>query len=304
MMKIRYILFAVLFTSLSALLSGCKFALLNPKGMIAADEKNIMITATVLMLFVVIPVMVLAFVFAWRYRESNHKATYAPTWSHSTLIEIICWTIPCLIILTLGIITWTSTHRLDPYKPIVIKNVKPLTIQAISLEWKWLFIYPEQNIATINFVQIPKGVPIEFLVSAEGPMNSFQIPQLAGQIYAMAGMQTKLHLITNEEGDYQGISANFTGEGFSEMQFKVRCSTQQDFDKWVQTAKHAPEKLTMAAYNKLIAPSVKLPVKYYSSASKDIFETVVMKAMMPMPMSTDESEAAVKRPAVILQEVG
>ncbi len=304
MMKVRHILLLVLYASTTLLLSGCKFAILDPKGIIATDEKNIMITATVLMLLVVVPVIVLSFAFAWRYREGNRKAVYSPNWSHSTLLEIICWSVPCLIIFTLGVITWTSTHRLDPYKPIVVKGVKPLTIQAISLEWKWLFIYPDQDIATINFVQIPKGVPVEFLVSAEGPMNSFQVPQLAGQIYAMAGMQTKLHLITNEEGDYQGISANFTGEGFSEMQFTVRCSTQKEFAKWVQSAKHAPEKLTMAAYNGLITPSTKQPVKYYSSANKDIFETVVMKSMMPMPMPTDETEVAVKRPAVILKEVG
>lgn len=302
MQKVRHIFLALFYLGIALLLSGCQFAVLNPKGIIAADEKNILITSSVLMLLVVVPVIILTFVFAWRYRETNTKATYSPKWSHSTTLEIICWAIPCLIILALGVITWNSTHRLDPYKPLTIKNVKPITIQAIALEWKWLFIYPEQNIATINFVQIPIGVPIQFLISAEGPMNSFQIPQLAGQIYAMAGMQTKLYLIANEEGHYQGVSANFSGEGFSEMQFNVRASSQKQFEQWIKTAKQSPEKLTMAAYNKLIEPSKKLPVKLYSFANQNIFETVVMKSMMPMPM-TDETDTQ-KRPAVILEEVG
>ena len=303
-MKARHYLLAIFYSGIALLLSGCKFALLDPKGIIAASEKSVMITATVLMLLIVVPVIILTFVFAWRYREGNKKAVYTPEWSHSTALEIICWTIPCLIILVLGVITWNSTHLLDPYKPIVVKDEQPITIQAIALEWKWLFIYPDQNIATVNFVQIPAGVPIEFLISAEGPMNSFQVPQLAGQIYAMAGMQTKLHLIANEIGDYQGVSANFSGDGFSEMKFTVRSSSKKDFAEWVKTAKQSSEKLTMAAYNKLIAPSAKQPVKFYSAANKDIFETVVMKSMMPMPMPADETDVATKRPAVILQEVG
>lgn len=283
-MKFRHILLAIFYSGMALLISGCKFAMLAPKGAIAADEKSIMITSASLMLIVVVPVVILTFIFAWRYREGNTKAKYTPEWSHSTILEVIWWSVPCLIVIALGVITWNSTHRLDPYKPLDIKDVKPITIEAIALEWKWLFIYPEQNIATINFLQFPVNVPIRFLISAEGPMNSFQIPQLAGQIYAMAGMQTKLHLIANEVGDYQGISANFSGDGFSDMKFTVRVSSPEQYADWVNSAKQSPEKLTMTAYNKLIEPSQKLAVHYFSSVNKDIFETVVMKAMMPMPM--------------------
>lgn len=284
MIKIRPILFVIFYFAIALLLSGCKFALLAPKGLIAADEKNILSISTFLMLIVVVPVVILTFLFAWRYREGNTRAKYTPEWSHSLLLEIIWWSIPCFIVVALGVITWNSTHRLDPYKPLVVKGTKSITIQAIALRWKWLFIYPEQNIATINFLQFPLDVPINFVISAEGPMNSLQIPQLAGQIYAMAGMQTKLHLIANEIGDYQGISANFSGDGFSDMKFTVRVSSVAQFTDWLKTVKQSPAKLTMIAYNDLVAPSEKLPVQYFSSANKNIFETVIMKAMMPMPM--------------------
>lgn len=282
--KIRHILFSVFSIGLSLLLSGCKMAVLDPKGMIAADEKHILIISAVLMLLVVIPVILLTFLFAWRYRETNTSAAYTPEWAHSTLLEVIWWSIPCVIIVILAVITWTSSHRLDPYRALVIKDKNPITIQAIALEWKWLFIYPEQQIATVNFVQIPVGTPVRFLISAEGPMNSIQIPQLAGQIYAMAGMQTKLHLVANEAGDYQGISANFSGRGFADMKFIVRASSEEQFNDWVKTAKQSPEKLTMSAYSQLAKPSENDPVKYFALANKNIFETVVMKSMMPMPM--------------------
>ena len=203
-LKCRNFLSLTLVLSLSLLLNGCNnLVLLNPKGIIAADEKHILIFSVLLMLLIVIPVIFMVFAIAWRYRASNEKAKYEPEWSHSTLLEVIWWSIPCVIIGILGAITWTSTHRLDPYQALN-HPAKPITIQAISLEWKWLFIYPEQNIASINYIQFPVDVPVRFLISAEGPMNSFQIPQLAGQIYAMAGMKTKLHLIANAPGEYRG----------------------------------------------------------------------------------------------------
>lgn len=265
------------------MLSGCKAALLNPKGMIAADEKHIMLTSVWLMLIVVVPVLILTFAFCWRYRASNTKATYSPDWSHSTTLEIIWWSVPCVIIAILGVITWNSANRLDPYKPLTTaNNAKPVIIQAISLEWKWLFIYPDEHVATVNYVNIPVGVPIQFLITAEGPMNSIQIPQLAGQIYAMAGMQTKLNLIADAPGDYRGMAANFTGEGFSDMNFVVHAGTTDEFHQWVKTAQASPTKLTMAEYNKLVKPSEHNAVQLYSSAGKEIFEASIMKYMMPM----------------------
>ncbi|MHB1221135.1 MAG: ubiquinol oxidase subunit II [Gammaproteobacteria bacterium] len=274
------------------MLSGCKAALLNPKGMIAADEKHIMLTSVWLMLIVVIPVFILTFAFCWRYRASNTKATYSPNWSHSTTLEIIWWSIPCVIIAILGVITWVSSYRLDPYKSLATNGAKPVVIQAISLEWKWLFIYPDEHVATVNYVNIPVGVPVQFLITAEGPMNSIQIPQLAGQIYAMAGMQTKLNLIADAPGDYRGMAANFTGEGFSDMNFIVHAGTPDEFHQWVKTAQASPSKLTMAEYDRLVKPSQRNVVQYYSSAGKEIFEASIMKYMMPMHdmKSPDEKE--------------
>src|SRR5579885_452134 len=194
--------------SVMFLLSGCELAVLNPKGVIAAQEVKIMLISAALMLIVVLPVIFLALFFSWRYREGNRNAKYAPEWAHSTVLELIWWSIPCAIIAILGIITWHSSHTLDPFRPLnAAGKTQTMTIQAIALEWKWLFIYPEQNIATINYLQIPAGVPVRFEITSEGPMNSLLIPQLAGQVYAMAGMQSRLHLIADEVGDYQGFSS-------------------------------------------------------------------------------------------------
>lgn len=292
MNTIRRIFSAAFLSGLAFILGGCnKAAMLNPQGMIAADEKHIMLTSVWLMLIVVIPVLILTFTFCWRYRASNTKATYSPNWAHSTTLEIIWWAIPCVIIATLATITWTSSHRLDPYKPLAsVGNEKPLVIQAISLEWKWLFIYPEQGIATVNYVQIPVGKPVQFQITAEGPMNSFQVPQLAGQIYAMAGMQTKLNLIANTAGEYRGMAANFTGEGFSDMNFVVKAGTDEEFNRWIKLAKATPNKLTMAEYEKLVKPSERNAVQYYSSAGKEIFEASIMKYMMPMHQHDQKPE--------------
>jgi cytochrome o ubiquinol oxidase subunit 2 len=266
--------------SLSFLLTGCKMVMLEPQGMIAAAEKHLLLTAVFLMLIVVIPVIALTIAFAWRYREGNQKATYAPNWSHSTAIEIVCWSIPCLIIALLAVVTWISSHDLDPYRPL--DKSEPLTIQAIALEWKWLFIYPEEKIATVNYVQFPVDKQVRFLITAEGPMNSFQIPALAGQIYAMAGMQSKLHLIANKAGDYQGFSANFSGDGFSDMKFIARASTQEEYDQWVKSAQKATAQLTLVEYKKLMKQSTNDPVAYFVLAHPDLFNLAIMKSMMPM----------------------
>lgn len=200
----------------TVMLSGCNMVLMNPKGAIGVEQRTLIITAIALMLIVVIPVIFMAFAFAWKYRASNKDAKYSPNWSHSNKIEAVVWTIPIIIIAILGTITWKTTHELDPFKPIVTDK-KPMTIEVVSLDWKWLFIYPEQGIATVNELAFPKDVPVEFKITSNSVMNSFFIPQLGGQIYAMAGMQTKLHLIGNEAGKYDGISSSFSGRGFSGM---------------------------------------------------------------------------------------
>jgi cytochrome o ubiquinol oxidase subunit 2 len=235
-----------------------------------------------LMLFVVIPVIILSIVFAWKYRASNTKAKYSPEFAHSTFLELIWWTIPIIIIAILAVITWTTSHRYDPYRPLDIKT-KPIIIQVIALNWKWLFIYPEQNIATVNFVEFPANVPVRFFITADAPMNSFQIPQLAGQIYAMPGMRTELNLIAAEPGDYMGMSTNYSGIGFNGMSFNAKATTQEEFNAWVKSAQHSQQKLTQETYTQLAKPSENNPVATYSSVSKDLFNNVIMSFMMPMP---------------------
>ena len=254
--------------------------ILDPKGVIAASEKHLLILASLLMLIVVIPVIVLTFVFAWKYRASNTNAKYSPDWDESISLEVVWWAIPCVIIAILGYLTWTSTHKLDPYKPLASKT-KPIIIQAIALEWKWLFIYPKQHIATVNYLQIPTHVPIRFLITSDAPMNSLEIPQLAGQIYAMTGMKTKLNLRADEPGRFTGLSTNFSGDGFSTMHFVVRATSEKQFNQWVKKSTRSPTTLTMAEYNKLIKPTSNSPVQYFSAPGNHIFDNAIMKYMGP-----------------------
>jgi cytochrome o ubiquinol oxidase subunit 2 len=257
----------------------------NPKGVVALAEMNLIVTTTLLMLIVVVPVFTLLAVFSWRYRASNTKAKYTPDWHSNKILETVWWTIPIVIIFIIAGITWTSSHELDPYKPIV-SNVPPITIQVVALDWKWLFIYPEQNIATVNFVQFPKDTPVNFRITGDAPMNSFWIPQLAGQIYAMAGMDTKLHLIASESGEYAGVSANYSGFGFSGMKFIAKVSSKEEFDKWVKDVQQSPNALSLDEYNKLAKKSRNNVVAYYSSVAEKLYTTIIMKFMTPMKEST------------------
>ena len=253
-------------------------SVLDPKGQVAADEKSLIITATLLMLLVVIPVIFLALYFAWKYRESNTEATYTPNWSYSHRIEAVVWAVPIAIILVLGTITWKTTHELDPYKPLESK-VKPITIQVVSLDWKWLFIYPDQHIATINEIQFPANTPVNFKITSDTVMNVFFIPQLGSQIYAMAGMQTQVNLIADTPGTYDGLSTNFSGAGFPDMTFKATATSQADFDAWVAKVKAAPNKLGLDNYNELAKQSQKDPVKYFSTVEPVLFAAVLDKYM-------------------------
>lgn len=260
--------------------SGKNIELLNPQGLIALQERNLMFTATLLMLLVVIPVFILTFYIVWRYRAGNTKATYKPDWDHDKRLEFLWWAIPFVIIFILSIITWQSTHQLDPFKPFATTK-KPLVIQVVALEWRWLFIYPGQNIATVNFVQFPQNTPITFEVSADAPMNSFWIPQLAGQIYAMNGMSTQLHVIADHAGSYNGFSANISGKGFANMHFIAKSSRQSDFDRWVLRVKQTQKALTVSEYTRLSQPSENPSVLYYSSTEPDLYRTIIMKFMRP-----------------------
>ncbi len=249
---------------------------LNPKGWIGLQQKELIILCVLLMCIVVIPVFFMVLFFSWRYREGNKKAKYAPNWGHNHIAETVWWGIPIIIIAVLAVITWRSTHELSPYKPIENGN-KPLVIQAIALEWKWLFIYPEQRIATVNYVQFPENTPLVFEISADAPMNSFWIPQLGGQIYAMPGMRTELHLIANETGTFRGSSSNLSGSGFAGMVFKAISSTEERFDSWVDSVKESPYRLSDEEYHHLALPSEYDPVTYYSDVEEGLFNRILKK---------------------------
>ena len=260
-------------------LSGCKGGILDPKGQVGIDEKNLIIIATVLMLLVVIPVIVMTLYFAWRYRDTRTHEIYVPKWAHSNKIEAVVWAVPIVIVIVLGVITWKSTQELDPYEPIKGKG-EHLTVEVVSLNWKWLFIYPEQGIATVNELVFPANVPVEYKITSESTMNSFFIPQLGSQIYSMAGMETKLHLIANEPGTFKGFSANYSGAGFTGMKFNaIATPTEADFDKWVANVKSNSNNLTHANYVELAKASENNPVAYYGKVEDGLFHTIVMKYM-------------------------
>ena len=250
--------------------------LLDPVGQVGIEERNLIITATLLMLLVVVPVIIMTLVFAWKYRASNTSATYTPKWSHSTKIEVVIWTVPILIIIALGVITYKSTHALDPYRPLE-SDVKPVTIEVVALDWKWVFIYPEQGIATVNKIVFPANTPVNFRITSDSVMNSFFIPGLGGQIYAMAGMTTKLHLIANKNAEMDGISANYSGAGFTGMKFKAIATSEEDFNAWVAEVKASPKQLDNAEYAALEKPSENNPVELYSTVTPNLFQLIIDK---------------------------
>lgn len=261
------------------MLTGCEGGVLDPKGQVGMDEKHLIIVATLLMLIVVIPVIAMTLFFAWKYRDGRDQEIYAPKWAHSKTIEIVVWLVPVVIVIVLGVITWASTHDLDPYKPLE-HDAKPITVEVVSLDWKWLFIYPEQGIASVNELAFPTDVPVNFKITSDTAMNSFFIPQLGSQIYSMAGMTTKLHLIANEPGTYEGISANYSGAGFAGMKFNaIATKTPEDFDAWVAKVKQNSTELTPQSYKVLAEKSENNPVSYYGKVSHGMFDHIVMQYM-------------------------
>lgn len=255
-------------------------AVLEPKGMIAKKEKELILTSSLLMLIVVIPVLLLTWIFSWKYRETNQKARFTPNWEHNSLAECCWWGVPFAIIIVLAVITWKSTHDLNPFKPLPSKK-KAISIQAVALQWKWLFLYPEEGIATINFVQFPSHTPINFEITADAPMNSFWIPELSGQIYAMPAMRTTLHLIADENGTFRGGSSNLSGKGFSGMVFTAQATEDSLFQEWVEKVKQIGTPLSLRTYANLISPSSYDPVRYYRLETPDLFDQILSKYLSP-----------------------
>lgn len=283
--KLKIIIFAlvalILITFMIGYFKHSNMQVLNPAGSIGAKERNLMYFALGLSLIVVIPVYILLFAIVWRYREGNKKkAKYSPELSGHWLAETVWWLIPTILITILSVVTWQSSHSLDPYRHIA-SPTKPLKIQVVALDWKWLFVYPDQHIASVNLVQFPVNTPVEFQITSDAPMNSFWIPQLGGQIYAMPGMSAQLNLIADRTGSFHGSSANISGEGFAGMDFTARASTESDFGAWVRSAQHSPHRLSRQTYGQLAKPSQNNPVAYYSKPPSDLYDQIILKYIVP-----------------------
>ncbi|CAN5754904.1 ubiquinol oxidase subunit II [soil metagenome] len=260
---------------------GGNLAVLHPAGSVASEELEVMLLTALLSSSVVIPVFGLLFWFAWRYRATSSKTEkrHRPGWDHDNWIaETIWWVVPTLIIILLSFIAWKSAHDLDPYKALR-SDVPPITIQVVALDWKWLFIYPQQGIATVNMVEFPEHTPVHFELTADAPMNSFWLPKLAGQIMVMPGMQTQLHISADSTGSYNGASANISGRGFASMTFVAKSVSSEDFDAWVANVKQTSEPLTNETYAALAAPSEQLPAMTYGSVADGLYSAIIMKYM-------------------------
>jgi cytochrome o ubiquinol oxidase subunit 2 len=275
--------------ALAALLGGCDMVAMNPMGDMALQQRNLVIFATVLMLLIVVPVIALVCIFAWRYRASNKEARYEPDWDHSTQLELVIWAAPLLIVICLGAVTWTGTHLLDPYRPIerlskekpVAPGVKPLEVQVVALDWKWLFIYPEYGFATVNELAAPVDRPIRFRLTSSSVMNAFYVPTLVGMIYAMPSMETKLHAVINKPGNYAGFSSNYSGAGFSGMRFRFYGMNDAAFAAWVARNKSATGSLSRALYQKLESPTENVPVMRFGTVAPGLFDAVVNQCVRP-----------------------
>ncbi|NJM32898.1 MAG: ubiquinol oxidase subunit II [Limnobacter sp.] len=269
------------------LLSGCNTVVMNPSGDVARQQADLILVSTWLMLIIIVPVILLTFFFAWKYRQSNTSATYEPDWDHSAKLELVIWGAPLLIIIVLGLVTWVSTHKLDPYRPLsrltegvaLHKEADYLEVQVSALDWKWLFIYPEYGIATVNELVTPANKPIRFKITSATVMNSFFIPALAGQIYAMPGMETTLHAVINEPGEYTGFSANYSGAGFSHMRFAYRGVSAEDFQQWVAQVKASGQSLDTAHYLQLEQPTIKHPVERYAQVQEGMWHAIVNRCV-------------------------
>lgn len=261
----------------AVLLRGKDVILFNPKGAVAEQQMDLMITSTLILLVIAIPALFLLYSFAWKYRETNNKAKYDPEPRKSKLLLFGMWLFPILIAGAITAVLIPATYKLEPQKPLN-GSTDPLTVQVVALRWKWLFIYPEQNIATVNYVQIPEDTPVEFELTAdETPMSSFWIPHLGGMLYAMTEHVNRLNLMAETPGDYEGSAAEINGHGFAGMRFNARVSTKEDFDKWVQETTLSPAELNTAEYEKLLEPSEKHPVAYYANPGPDLYSTILGK---------------------------
>jgi len=267
-------------------LGGCSQGVLDPHGPIASAERQILFNSLGIMLAIVIPTIVATLGVAWWFRSSNRRATYLPEFEYSGRLELLVWSIPAMTVLLVGGVAWVGSHDLDPRKPIS-PTVKPLAVQVVSLDWKWLFIYPEQGIASVNHLTVPVGTPLSFELTSSSVMNSFFVPQLGGQIYTMSGMATRLQLQADHPGSYPGLSANFSGGGFADMRFKVDAVPAAQFAQWVTAARNSGPALDKATYADLAKPSQAVAPFTYRSVASGLFQQILSS---PLPTSLPSAQ--------------
>jgi cytochrome o ubiquinol oxidase subunit 2 len=265
---------------LCGLLSGCERGVLDPAGPIGSSERTILLDSVAIMLAIVVPTILCTLAVAWWYRASNARATYAPHWAESGRLELLVWSIPALVVLFLGSIAWISSHELDPAKPLPSK-VKPLEVEVVALDWKWLFIYPDQHIASINRLVAPVGTPVHFRLTASSVFNVFFVPQLGSEIYAMNGMATELYLAADRAGTFLGVAAHFNGDGFSDMTFDTQAMSAEDFSRWVESVQADGPTLNETAYRALLPQTSHVAPYTYRSVTPGLFDEIVSQHLPP-----------------------
>jgi cytochrome o ubiquinol oxidase subunit 2 len=276
-MRLQYGLLAVALIG-AAMLGGCSEGVLDPKGPIAAADRQILLNALGIMLAIVIPVILATLGVAYWFRASNERARYRPNFEYSGRLEVLVWSIPAMTVFLVGGVAWVGSHDLSPRKPIV-STVKPLRVQVASLDWKWLFIYPDEGVASVNYLAIPVGTPVSFELTSSGVMNSFFVPQLGSQIYTMAGMTTRLQLQADQPGNYRGMSAQFSGDGFADMHFNVEAVAPEKFLEWVGTTRSVGAELNAATYAELAKPSERVVPFTYRSVAPGLFDRIRVSEM-------------------------
>jgi cytochrome o ubiquinol oxidase subunit II len=265
------------------LLAACQPAILDPQGVVGVANKTILIDSVAIMLAIVVPTIAATFAFAWWFRASNTRATYLPDWEYSGRIELIVWSIPLLVIILLGGVAWIGSHELDPARPLE-SDVPPLRIRAVSLDWKWLFIYPDQGVATVNQLVVPAGVPLHFALTSGSVMNAFFVPQLGSMIYTMNGMTTQLHLQADASGTFLGLSSHFSGDGFPGMHFDVQAVPADKFTAWIDTARNTGSStLDAASYTELAKQSTNVAPSTFRAVDPHLFHQIVTQQLPPGP---------------------
>jgi cytochrome o ubiquinol oxidase subunit 2 len=262
-------------------LSGRAEGVLDPWGPVGATQRQLLYESLGVMLLVVVPVIVLTLVFAWWFRASNRRAAYRPDWSYSGKVEFAIWIIPLLIVLFLGAVAWGGSHQLDPYRPLHGSD-KRLRVEVVSMDWKWLFIYPELGVASVNELALPLDTPVKMDITSASVMNAIFIPGLAGQIYAMAGMCTQMSVVADKEGIYRGLSSQFSGDGFSDMNFKVIAADRPGFERWVEGRRRSGQVLDKPAYERLIGHRGTAAASYYAAADNDLFDYAMQRGIKPI----------------------